>query len=81
MKTETLLLLLVAAAVGVYFVTRSKTTAVTYPPGMTPYGTQPVYNPYLQQQNTTAQDITAAGVAAGGIADIISAFQSGGDNS
>lgn len=59
------LLLIGAAAVGVYLLTRPKTT---YPVGYSPYATgMPAYNPYgataLQQQSTTAQDIAAGGSA------------------
>lgn len=80
MKTDTLLLI-GAAAVGVYLLTRPKVP--TYPVGYNPYGTGVnAYNPYGQpalstQQysgNTTAQDIAAGGSALSALSDLIGNF-------
>ena len=83
MKIDSTTLLLVgAAAVGVYLLTRPKTTT---PVGYNPYGT-PTYNPYgtqtaLQMQtslqnagNPVAQDITAGASALQGLSSLIGNF-------
>lgn len=75
MKTETLLIV-GAAAVGVYLLTRPR---VTYPQttAYNPYATQPAYNPYATQQyagNQTAQDIAAGGSALSSLSDLIGNF-------
>jgi hypothetical protein len=76
MKTNTLLLV-AAAAVGVYLLTRPKTTALPY----NPYGASgvPAYNPYgsaAQQygQNTVAQDIQAGSSALSSLSDLVGNF-------
>lgn len=79
MKTDTLLLI-GAAAVGVYLLTRPKLPTTYNPygqPAYNPYGTGiQAYNPYLQQQqgSTLAQDITAGGSALEGLGDLIGNF-------
>lgn len=89
MKIDTTTILLIAAAgVAVYFVTRPRTTvgpqypynAYTNPSGYggpgagtgLPIYGNPAYNSQLPGGSTTAQDITAGGTAAAGILDIIS---------
>lgn len=80
MKTDTLLLI-GAAAVGVYLLTRPRVP--TYPQAYNPYaGTTglPTYNPYggtaLPQYagNATAQDIAAGGSALSALSDLIGNF-------
>jgi len=79
MKIDTnTLLILGAAGVGIYFLTRPKTVPVGYNPvtGL-PYGYgttpgMPVYNP--NQPNATAQIIAAGGSALDGISDILGHF-------
>lgn len=82
MKTETLLLI-GAAAVGVYLLTRPKVPASYSPYGTlpSPYGSaaQPAYNPYGSAAqpyagNATAQDISAGASALSSLSDVIGNF-------
>jgi hypothetical protein len=80
MKTDTLLMI-GAAAVGIYLLTRPR---VPTQYGVNPYGTgMTAYNPYTagsyglpayQQQSTVAQDITAGASGLSTLADAISNF-------
>jgi hypothetical protein len=77
MKTNTLLLV-AAAAVGVYLLTRPKVTALSY----NPYGASgtPAYNPYYGSaaqpygSNTVAQDIQAGSSALSSLSDLVGNF-------
>jgi len=78
MKINTNTLLLIAAAgVGVYLLTRPKTP--TYPVGYNPYNT-PAYNSQMlpggtqYAGNTTAQDISAGASALSSLSDLIGNF-------
>lgn len=78
MKINTNTLLLIAAAgVGVYLLTRPKTPAI--PVGYNPYNT-PAYNPQLlpggnqYAGNTTAQDISAGASGLSALSDLIGNF-------
>jgi hypothetical protein len=70
------LLLIGAAGVALYFVTRPRVPAL--PVGYNPYAAPgygaPAYNPYATQPNPLAQQITAGGSALEGLSDLLGNF-------
>ena len=69
-KSTKTILLVAAAGVAVYLLTRKRTTTTGYPAGYV----APAYNPQLAQQNQTAQTIQAGTSAINTLNNIVQSW-------